>query len=229
MKKVFLNLLFLVVGLHVFSQVRTAYDFENFAPYGVVNSFADLNKELTYDDVQGSPYLDREFVPGLIILPNGSSFKDVPLRYNIYTDNMEFNTQKRGVMEIVEPSRYEWFKIGENDFKYLMYAVGNRTENGFFQVLADGDAMLLKKHRVSFRAAEPVKAFKDPVPPQFVLMSPDMYLSVNGQPAEKAANAKKTMELLEQVKPGISSWVKSEKLKLNKEEDLLKAVQYCNQ
>ena len=45
---------------------------------------------LKLSDIQGTPFLDPEFTPGRIVASDGSIFTDIPLRYNGFSDDLEF-------------------------------------------------------------------------------------------------------------------------------------------
>ncbi|MGD9931285.1 MAG: hypothetical protein AB7U05_14790 [Mangrovibacterium sp.] len=208
---------------------RAAYELDMLGKNGIIRSLSHGSHHFTYDDIKGSPYLHDDFAPSRILSQDSSLYSEVPLRYNIYSDNIEFTNRNGEVMEILDPDRYQLFMVGEESFMHLSFADGNTIEKGYFQVLVSGPNQLLKRYRISYRPAEPAKPFKDPEPPKFVHMQPDLYISVNGQPAEKITNTRKAFDLLQPVKPEIADWVKNEKLNLKKEEDLIQLIQYSNQ
>ncbi|MGV8096322.1 MAG: hypothetical protein AB2L24_31085 [Mangrovibacterium sp.] len=229
MKKVFLPVILTFVWMHVFSQNRINTDFELFNRNVVSASGGKISHELTYDDISGSPFLNADFIAGEVFLPDSGSFSNVLLRYNIYTDKMEFKNKNNQVLEIVEPERYDRFILGEQIFRYIPPVEGNRTEKGFFQVLADGHIALYKKLRINFQEAQKPGAYKDAQPPKFIVMPPEYYLSIHESRLEKVKGQKQALELLSSQKPDVTAFAKKEKLNLNKEEELKKAVEYCNQ
>lgn len=225
-------LLFIMTGwmvLSCFAQEKETFDLDRLLVNTDKLKPTHFNNHLTYQDVKGSPYLQDSFICGRILLPDGNSYNNIPLRYNIYTDNMEFENKDGQAMELLEPGRYELFVIGNDSIKYLPYISGNKTGQGYFQLLSAGHIRLLKRYSISYRPKEPEKPFQDSKPPEFVRMKPELYLSTGDKPAEKVGSHQQTLLLLKSEKNDIAEWVKQNHLKLNKEEDLLKAVQYSNQ
>ncbi len=183
---------------------------------------------LTYSNIAGTPFLLSEFTKGTVMMPDSSVYQDVLLRYDIYADRMEFSDQNGQIREILEPGKYGRFVIKDQAFRYVSYTEANKTSQSFMEILADGKITLYKKIRVQFQEATEAGGYKDAEPPKFVQLSPDLYLSVNGNPAERIKNQKQTLSVLAGENPAIDAFVKKEKLNLNKEEELIQAVQFCN-
>ena len=161
-------------------------------------------------------------------MQHGEKYEGVLLRYDIYSNRMEFKNKEGQVMEILEPERYDRFVMGENIFKYIPYEEGNKTHLAYMQILTGSKVALYKKLRIDFQEAKKPQAYQDAVPPKFVVMVSDYYLSADGKQATKIKSQKQTVELLSSVEPALAGYVKKEKLNLNKEEELIRAIDFCN-
>lgn len=230
MKK-FLGLIaFFMAVFTSFSQTRReAIEIDMTGGNGIIKSLNYNGKNLSYDDIDGSPYLNENFVPGQIIGSDSSQYTHVPLRYNIFTDQIEFLNKDKEVLEVTNPENYHWFQIGDQIFGYFQFTHKGETISGYFEILSEGKATLLKRYIIKLKDAEPAKAYKDPQPPRFLKLPPELYLSINNQPAEKLPGSSKILQILKQIKPDVDQWAERENLKLNKEEAITKAVDYCNQ
>ncbi|WP_423128650.1 hypothetical protein [Gaoshiqia sp. Z1-71] len=228
MRKVFFVLLLILPGVQGLTQTGIVYDFRLYDSPGIMNSLKRLNTEVSYDQMGGSPFLNNEFVSGEIFLTDSTSYKNVPLRYNIYTDNMEFRDKSNQILEVGDPRKFDRFELNGAVFRYLPYNSGSRTESGYLLELTPGKATLYKKIKISLRNAVPPQAYKDAEPPTFVSVPPEYYLALTGHETEKVKSNKHLTELLKPIQPDIDDYIKNEKLKLNKEEDLIRAVSYCN-
>lgn len=188
-----------------------------------------FNNQLTYKDISGSPYFSGEFTEGEIHKNDSVHFKGVWIRLDLFSNKLEFRDQKDVIQELLEPGQYDRFIIGNSAFRYITRTEGNKAVNEFMQILADGNVKLYKKFRINLQEATKPQAYQDAQPPKFVNMSPEYFLVVNNGEAQRIKNQKHVIELLKTQKPALENFVKKEKLNLNKEEELIKAVEYCNQ
>lgn len=212
-----------------FSQTGTNFSLEQFERNVMAEKAHRMNQGMTYDDISGSPYFSDEFTEGEVKMPDGNTYQGVMLRYDIYSDRIEFKDKKGQVLEILEPERYDRFLLGGKTFRYVLYEAGNKTGKSYMQMLGGGKLTLYKKLRIDFKDAQKPQAYKEAEPAQFIAMPADYYLSVDSGQAKKIKSQKETIDLLRSVKPDLTNYVKKEKLNLNKEDDLLRAVEYCNQ
>ncbi|MDD4190885.1 MAG: hypothetical protein PHI28_06125 [Mangrovibacterium sp.] len=228
LQKIFFTFFLIISCFSGFSQPTVYFSFDLFEKNALSEKARSMGSGLTYEDISGSPYASDEFIPGEVILPDSSAYRGVSLRFNIYANQMEFKNKDGQVMEIMEPQRYDRFVIGKKAYRYADYFEGNRTMKGYLQILADGPATLYKKLRINFQEEQKPAAYKDAQPPKFIMMAPEYYLSVKGAPAEKVRSQKQVFELLKDQDPGLAAFVKTEKLNLNKEEELTRAIEHGN-
>lgn len=180
----------------------------------------------TYADFGGSPYLNATFVPGTIVRENGETYTNIPLRYNIYDDQIEFKHKEDLVLTIANPAEFTEINIDGAKYIYLQTSAGKGRTKGYFELLENGTVQLLKKHAVSMKEAEPAKPFKDPVPAAFVAKPATYFLLVEGEIFE-IANDKSLLEALGNDEK-LQLFIKEKKLKLRKEDDLKTVISYYN-
>jgi hypothetical protein len=202
--------------------VRDLFDFYN----DVGGKDASRHRQLTYDDISGSPYVHDNFSEGTIISKNGNQYEKVPLRYNVYDDQIEFKHKDGLVLFISNPEDYTAIEIDGAKYVYLQLMDGKRKVQGYYVLLEDGEIQLLKKHAVVKKEAEPAKPYKDPVPAAFVPKPVAYFLLKDGKIFE-ISNDKNLLDACGNSEK-LPAFIKENKLKVRKEEDLKKIVNFSN-
>jgi hypothetical protein len=183
-------------------------------------------RQKTYDEFGGSPYLNAGFVSGTITRDDGATYSSIPLRYNVYDDQIEFKQQDGMVLYIANPEQYKEIEIDGDKYIYLQLMDGKRKVQGYYELLEDGKIQLLKKHAVTMKDAEPAKPYVDPVPASFVSKPVAYFLLKEGEISE-ITNEKNLLETCGNSEK-IQAFIKENKLKMRKEEDLKKIVNFSN-
>ena len=193
--------------------------------YNTVNY--DRNLMMGDANVEGSPYLAEGFIKGEVVLADSISYYDIPLRYNIYNDRIEFQTKEEQVLEIDIRSQSCSAEFGPHHFISADYIERGKEKFGFLELLEEGHISLYKKYIVTFKEATETKGFQDAQPNRFVRQS-DEYLLAIDQGMPETFRSKALLEILMPLCPDIETYKKSEKLKLRQEEDLIRLISYCN-
>ncbi|REL24678.1 hypothetical protein DYD21_17640 [Rhodohalobacter sp. SW132] len=105
-------------------------------------------------DADGSPYLFNEFLSGSLTFMNGKTVSDVPLRFNIHEENVQF--QNNGNIFVLDAEVINKIEItGQNETITLQKGFDARrlSENNFVEILADGDAKFMVKYSATLRQA----------------------------------------------------------------------------
>ena len=102
-----------------FGQDSSPLDAQTFADFLSLQSKGLIKRAiLSESDILGSPYLNKEFILGNIITKTRIQYVDVPLRYNIYNDDMEFEVGENDYLAISNPKGMKEVRIGESVFVY---------------------------------------------------------------------------------------------------------------
>lgn len=120
MKKLIIIALLLMAGTtyaQVNYQLSSAVDFVR--TYKIASG--EYYSELTEKDIQGSPFLNQEFVNGSVYTTTKFQYADIPLRYNIYNDNIEFKTPENKILAIAQPETIDKITFGDYTMEYLSY------------------------------------------------------------------------------------------------------------
>lgn len=186
---------------------------------GIVST---TGKQITYDDIQGSPYLNKIFSVAKV----GENFEEVPVRYNSYKDEIEF--QKDGKPQVL-PKDSKFSKIEIKSPKQTFVLLNTSDDNGYFIELVNDKYSLYKKIKTIFRDAIPAaNSYASDKPAQFKTQDPIYYIKTQNT-FIKVKNQKEIMEQFPDKKEILTSFFKSNKIKFDKEEDLIKLVNFLNQ
>jgi len=103
-------------------------------------------------ETQGTPFFNNDFMNGTITFKNGQTTNVMPLRYNAYEGNLQF--QNRNDIFAVDSNTIDEFELhgpdGVIQFK-KGYDARRLSEDDFVAVMTDGEAKFMVKHTVNYR------------------------------------------------------------------------------
>jgi hypothetical protein len=184
-----------------------------------------------YNNAEGSPFLNSEFVPGSLITKDSLMYRNVPLRYNVFRDEMEFligADENRRV--IGDPRNFLFFILGDKTFTYHTFIDNNRPAHGYFEVLNKGNCQVLKKKQVVYLEPEAPKGYSEARPPRFEEKNDKYFLKFDMQlPREVRLRRRNVLEAFANKSNEIAGFVNDKKLSYNNPGDLVKMAEYYNQ
>jgi len=181
--------------------------------------------EITYTNVEGSPYLFEEWNTGIVkAVKNEKVFDGLKMRYDAYKDEVEY--EKDGKMYRLGPE-ITAFTLPTGDalyeFRRGFPAVGGQTENSFYRVLSDGNTKLLKRYEMKMREEKPYNSAT--VTKRFDL-DEQLYVLKNGTMYPVKTNDRKgIMKLLSDEKNLMNYVIKEEQLNFRTEDDIVKLLE----
>lgn len=186
-----------------------------------------FRNDLKMSDIQGTPYLNKEFGMGKIITSEGVAYENIPLRYNGYTDDLEF--QKGEDTYNIDPKTIvRRAEFGGAVFSCVKYDSGGKTQNGLFEVLTEGKAILLIKYTVNFFEREAVKAYVEPKPARFEAPKKEYYIAFDNAPAKLITTKKNLLELFGDHKDAMEKYISKNKFSIRDDDALTKIVAHYN-
>lgn len=228
MKKILLTGLFIFATLAVFSQAKNSQ-------YDMYSRTIDLNiKSLTFGlteaqfaAIKDEAYANPNFLEGNIYQEDHLMKASVPMRYNAFADEIEIKknaTDEDYGALIKDPDIF--VKIGKEVYVFVPFE-GSNEKGGYFSVLSDGKTYdLYKKTTSIFREAKKAKTtYERDTPPSFS-KSVKYYLVQDGTFLEMPSGKSKVIKMMDQKKNEIKSYIKQNKLDIDKEADLIKLVSY---
>jgi hypothetical protein len=188
----------------------------------------DISKFLTEANIDGSPYLNDEFIEGAVFTTSKTQYVGVPLRYNIYNDQIEFQLGENPVQALAAPETVEMVQFGDFMFEYIPHTNAKKIKRGFFIIEEKGNATLYSKPQVIFENAKEPAAYQDAVPARFLTRPDEYYIRVGKEPAVLIAKKKDLEEVFPYHKAEIAEFIKKNKVKPNNPESLKELVQFYN-
>ena len=206
-------------------ETRQAIDFFNSTKL----ARGDLKTMLTENDIEGSPYLNDDFIKGTIYTISQTKYVDVPLRYNIYSEQVELKSGDGPVQALAPPEIVEKVEFGDYILVYVPFKVSRNIRRGFFRVIESGDkAVLLARAQVLFEDAKEPAAYQDAKPPRFARKPDDYYIRAGKEPAQLISRKKDLEEVFPDHKKEVRSFIKKNKVKPNKPERMAELVKFYN-
>jgi hypothetical protein len=231
MKKLFPTLIFIFSLAGVSNaQLPLGYLLRETMDLYETNKLASGNYKniLTEKDIKGSPYLNDEFETGSIYTVQRIQYADIPLRYNIFNDDIEFKTPTGEVQALATPEIVEKAVFGNTLMIYSPYLLGNKNKKGFFIILVEGKASLYAKPNVIFKDATEAAAYKEPEPAMFVKKSDEYFIRIGAGQAQIIGGKKELISAFPDNQDKIDSFISKNKIKINKPESLKELFDYYN-
>lgn len=213
-----------------FSSAQTNYELKRAMDLFKTNKMLrGENRELLNEnDIKGSPYLEDNFINGAVYTTARAKYVDIPLRYNIYNDQIEFKAEDNTVQAMATPETIEKVEFGNYKMVYVPYSVSKKVRHGFFVVLEDGKSSLYSKPRVTLKASTEPGAYKEAEPAKFERNPDQYYIKVGTSQAKLVGNKKDLLEIFGDHQKQIETFIKKHKVKPNNPESLKELVQYYN-
>jgi len=187
---------------------------------------SEFNREkkfLSENEIAGSPYLDKNFIPASIVKTNGTEIKDMPLRYNIYSNTMEMKKEGK-VLSIAFPSEIFKIRMGGKIFVYSPYMTEKNVSSGYFQVLFEGRYHLLKKYEVVLKRPSEARPQSDDS--VRLVNSPSHYFLRYGDGmAHLIDSRKKLIKFLQPIPQGLINYIEANKIKMKDEKQLIELME----
>lgn len=185
-------------------------------------------KNINFKEIQGSPYLIDSFVVGSIYTSRNEHFQNIPMRYNIFTDNIEYIMGASSALELKNPETVEKVEYGNYKLIYLSQSDKNKSGNGFFIVLTEGNATLLSKPAVTLHKPSQPGGYIDAQPPRFS-RNPDIYyIKVGKNQANIIRNKRQLITSFPDFRAELSNYIKTNNTKISDQNSLTDLVQYYN-
>jgi hypothetical protein len=102
----------------------------------------DADNEL--DNIKGTPFMYEQWVFGTFVNAEGTLFKNIKLKYNVYNDQLIFAGSKGEMMAFDKPVKQ--FTLNETLFANGFPAIDAFGSDTYYQVLGEGSTKLLKHY-----------------------------------------------------------------------------------
>lgn len=221
-------ILFLVAGTICYSQQNIAFAD---GAFDRSSSFITIGLEDKVD-VEGSKYIQDDFNMATISIYSGYKFN---VKYNAYDDEMEVQGKDNKSFALNKNEKSAEVTFVNNNITYGLFDYANSDGQkvpGYFQKLTVGETVaLLKKEKIMFIEEKVSKTGYDTYrPPKYKRLNDQFFIKLKESPVaiEFPKNKKNIASLFPNKKDKILKFIKENKIKTNKEEDLIKLTNYIN-
>jgi len=221
-------ILFLVAGNICYSQQNIAFAD---GAFDRSSSFITIGLDDKVD-VEGSKYIQDDFNMATISIYSGYKFN---VKYNAYDDEMEVQGKDNKSFALNKNEKSAEVTFVNNNITYGLFDYANSDGQkvpGYFQKLTVGETVaLLKKEKIMFIEEKVSKTGYDTYrPPKFKRLNDQFFIKLKESPVaiEFPKNKKNIASLFPNKKDKILKFIKENKIKTNKEEDLIKLTNYIN-
>ena len=182
------------------------------------------SKNMSYDEIQGSPYFDKSFTPAMM----AENYDSAPARYNSYDDRIEYRKDDK-----------IFFLPLENQFERVVFTSTNKIfvlletnddYKGYFLELINGENRLYKKIKTKFIESAPASnTYSTDKPAYFKTLAPFYYIETKNGFIKQPKNQKEFLNsYIGDDKDKILIFFKENKIKFDSEKDLIKLVNFLN-
>ena len=175
----------------------------------------------------GSQYINEIYQEGTAII-DSSKVENRLMRYNAYTDEMEFLSKEQKPLRLLKRENIEVILNGKK-YQVLYYYYKNKIAKGYFIPLNEGKVVLyLQPKKRLTRAEAPGNGYDNLTPAKYENKF-EYYLKKGDKPITKIEIGRK--DILNQLgdrKEAIKSYIKENKIKLSKVEDVIEVLNYYN-
>jgi hypothetical protein len=116
--------------------------------------------------------------------------------------------------------------LGNETYLYVQYMVGKSRKQTFMKAVYTGPTRVLLNSEVVLVQPEEATGYDPAKPARFEKMAESIYIGKEGNPALEFKGKKSLEELFPEHHAQLSSYVKAEKLKLKKTEDVIRLCEY---
>lgn len=224
MKTFFSVMALSLAGLTIQAQQISLGEISRMAKFSkMIDEVNNGKQKIKYSDIEGRPYYKPDFAVARV----GDTSGSVPVRYNSFLDTVEILAGME-VYEIPREESYPKFTFEKTGEKLVL--VNTRDENaGYFFELEGGKNRLLKKVVTKFHDAIPPPNTMIPgTPARFEMLKPMYFIKSEAGLVKIPKNAKDLAESFPEKKSELNAFIKTNKIKLNQEADLVKLTKFLN-
>ena len=225
MKHLLIAMFALLPGI-LLSQETMMQSIEEFRYYERLNYFKEGVAKKSYNGIKGSPYLHDDFREAEVRTREDITYKG-ELRYNIFEDEMEYKVD--GVVYWISNALIiDYIKIDNETFMYFCKEGMDSDKGCYFKALVTGDCNLLGKKGINLQDAVKPKPYQEARPAEFIKRKDIYFLQKGNTYPQRISNKKSVVEVLSDKSTEISKFIKTNKINISKEDNLIDLINYYN-
>lgn len=187
-------------------------------------------KDINYSYIEGSAYINKNYIPAQVIYKNEKKLGEYQVRYNAFLDQMETPNEKGGVAALRKVD-YLSIKLINDTWRLLNYKGNSGTvEQSYFieKIASNNCGLYLRKFKTLKDGEEAKTSFHQGSATKFVDHS-EYYLKLGQDPLKKVKLRKnKVLGSFPTHADKLKDFAKNKKLDLSTESGLVQLVHYYN-
>lgn len=214
----------------MFTQTIDVTNMQSEAVVEIIDGVATMRYSQHEHLVKGSPYLNDEFMFGVMSTVEAVKIEGLRFRYDIYGDEMQF-ILKDDTASITKPLTLRHIEIGDQKFIYDVYETGeDMVAAGYFEVIEEGELTGLLRREMELDQDSYTENYgggggtKD----FYYKDSKAHYLKLDQEIAIKVNNKKRFLEVIPFYRDEVKTFMKKERISVKNRKDFKKLVAYYN-
>jgi hypothetical protein len=185
----------------------------------------------SYNNVEGSVFLNEEWNSGMVKTESDKVYKDLYLKYNQLEDQVYYKGTDNESMIFNDPIKefiFTNFKdIPGNNlvFRSGYPSAQNSTKKSYFQVLTDGNTQFLKR---TLKELIESKEFNSATVNRRFVENQKYYLYLNGKIVSVKKDKKLLLAALANKQTELNIYISNNILNLKEESNIIKLIDYFN-
>lgn len=224
----FFVILLSILPLYTFGQIKDDVIIITFDL--VVDGFTGPENNKHEFVVKGTPYLDRNFKPGKILIGKaGENEREGLMRFNAYRDHIEIN--QNGTKAFVAQASDVKVVLDGTTYAYLKYIERGNSKTGYFNLLHEGETQLYAKiQKVIPKTDFPDHGYETFEPPSFVTET-TYYIKRKNRAAEKLRHLsrKEVFAILWDKYSELRAFARKNKFNVRTVEDTIQILTYYDE
>lgn len=186
---------------------------------------SDFNPK-AYENIDGTPYLVKNYEKGKVYLKDGEELEG-EFRFDLFANAIQFVSNGSRYV-IAHHDKIDRIELNGRVIKYIDYKIDAGIDHGYFITLVGGYYSLYLKKSKTLKDPVATKPYEQARPAKFLDHKDYYYIKVGENPAERVRNKKGVIKLSGDLGSSVEEYIKKEKIKIKKEEDLVKLVSHIN-
>ena len=187
---------------------------------GQVQAKAGSNYRGTENIDHSTMYLFPEWKQGYVVLNDGGMIDDILIRYDLYHQQMQF-VREGDTLAFSSPEELKYLSLDGMKFIYLSFDNKGAIDKGYFEVIHDGECMLLQRRVIKYHYSDAASSQTE------YACSNEYYVRKENRLAKPVTACKKSVLcVFSDREEEIKAFMKSNDLKMKSCEELKKVVEF---
>ncbi len=187
-----------------------------------------MGNNLLPSNIQGSPFLFDEFIPGKVVIKNDKPFM-ASLRYNAYQDEIQMKDPQNNTIALLKRD-YIKVQIRNDRFHVMSFELADGSaKQGYLISLNEGKVSLFKRYKKIFiEGQEATSSYGSDKPAKLEEEVTYFLKKEDGVARELKLKKKELLNMLSDKESDLKAYISENKLKLKSAEEVVQLLNYYN-